>query len=76
MSQVPNNQCTLSLNIQENSSYLQAQFLTNRRGNKPCEKQPKCPFAGSWRKDTKSAGGEKYWCVQCLKNEQEENKKF
>ena len=64
MSNKENNQISqlqiLNENISSQTSSLAAQ---KRRGNLPCEKQPSCPFHGTWRKDTKSAGGNKGWCM-------------
>ena len=64
MSNKENNQSSSLQNLNENissqTSYLAAQ---KRRGNLPCGKQPSCPYHGTWRKDTKSAGGNKGWCM-------------
>ena len=70
---LPNNQCSKAvLSSDLNLNEKEPEEKKHRRCDIPCQKQPKCPFAGSWRKDTKSAGGEKGWCVRCLKYEQEE----
>ena len=41
---------------------LELQEKKRRRGDIPCKKEPKCPYNGFWRADTKSAGGEKSLC--------------
>ena len=47
-----------------------------RRCDIACLKQPECPNKGSWRKDTKTAGGGKGWCNRCLIYEEEETSKL
>ena len=49
--------------------------IKKRKGDFPCQKLPNCPFVGCWRKDTKTAGGGKGWCIKCLFEEEGNNKK-
>ena len=46
----------------------------SRRGDLACQKKSECPYKGSWRKDTKKAGGGRDLCIKCLKDEAEEMK--
>ena len=69
MSSLKNNQLSESgLNADLNNKKQQIVEKKHRRCDLPCQKQPECPFDGTWRKDTKTAGGEKGWCKKCLKN--------
>jgi hypothetical protein len=77
MSYFTNNQFTSYLvKNEENSLNEEAQAERKRRGNLICKRQPLCPYDGTWRKDTKSAGGGKELCKKCLKDYDEEVKKL
>ena len=74
MSHLENNQNTKSVLFSDlNIKQHQSEDQKSRRGDRACKKQPECPYFGSWRTDTKTAGGGKDWCKKCLKDEKEEN---
>ena len=76
MSHLESNQSTKET-LSTNSNLNLKELDENKRRwcDIPCWKEPKCPYDCFWRIDTKSAGGEKGLCKNCLKFELDENEK-
>ena len=77
MSLLQANQSTkATLSTDPNLNALELQEKKRRRCDIPCKNEPQCPYNGFWRTDTKSAGGEKGLCKNCLKLESDKNIKL
>ena len=71
-----NQSAKATLSTDSDLNKLELQDKKRRRGDIPCKNEPKCPYNGFWRADTKSAGGEKGLCKNCLKLESDKNVKL